>query len=84
MDGRSFRVKEIGVIRRSGPDILLWNGGMPTLWSVAEKRRQPAVEEQNIGRKIPLICLLDGDGVRRFHAAVFNSDCGVAIAGICA
>ncbi len=53
MEWWSFLVKEIGVIRRKGSDILLWNGGLPTLWSVAEKRREPAVEEQNIGRKIP-------------------------------
>ena len=53
MEWWSFLVKEIGVIRRKGSDILLWNGGPPTLWSVAEKRREPAVEEQNIGRKIP-------------------------------
>ena len=53
MEWWSFLVKEIGVIRRRGSDILLWNGGLPTLWSVAEKRREPAVEEQNIGRKIP-------------------------------
>ena len=62
------------MIRRSGPDILLWNGGLPPLWSVAEKRRQPAVEEQNIGRKIPpLVSLLVTscrDFMLRFSAPV--------------
>ena len=53
MDSCLFLGKAIGVIRRSGSDFLLWNGGLPPLWSVAEKRRQPAVEEQKIGQKIP-------------------------------
>ena len=62
------------MIRRSGPDILLWNGGLPTLWSVAEKRRQPAVEEQNIGRKIssvvsPMV-MLSRDFMLRFPTPV--------------
>ena len=72
MDWWLFLVKVIGVGRRSGSDILLWNGGLSTLWSVAEKRRQPAVEEQNIGRKIPpSVCSLavgSGAFMRRFSA----------------
>ena len=74
MDWWSLWVKEIGVTRRRCPDILLWNGGQPTLWSVAEKRRLPAVEEQNIGRKIsPLLSQLItscGDFMLRFSAPV--------------
>ena len=84
MEWWSFLVKEIGVIRRKGSDILLWNGGLPTLWSVAEKRREPAVEEQNIGRKIPPLGFPDGHVVPRFHAAAFNSGCGVVTAAFCA